>query len=145
MRISVVLLLLFAFFSINYAHAQKRKKPDPIVISKIKFGQIKINKKTYDKDVVIDNGSIRKRDKGPSKPFKGNGHTPLTEFEEIPWDCKVLVIGIGMSKRLPVTDGFKEEAKKRGVELILLKTPEAVEYINENYDENMNAIIHITC
>jgi hypothetical protein len=141
---ALISLLVLIFLSTG-TYAQRRKKQEPIVISKIKFGEIKINKKTYEKDVVIDKGEIRKRDKGPSKPYKGKGHTPLTEFEEIPWDCKILVIGKGMSKRLPITDGFKEEAKKRGVELIILETPEAVKYINENYSEDMNAIIHITC
>lgn len=142
----IVLFLVFLPVTIS---AQGTDKKEPPQITKIKFGEIKIGRKKYEKDVVINHGEVRERKKGPSKEFKkeqGNhGHTPLTEFEEIPWDCKVLVIGIGMSSRLPVTDGFKAEAEKRGVELILLKTPDAIDYFMENYSEDMNAIFHITC
>lgn len=121
------------------------KKPKKPVINHIKFGQITINKKKYDHDVVIVNGEIKKRDKGPSKAHKKGGHTPLSIHEYIPWDCKTLLIGIGMSSRLPVHDEVLEEAKRRNIEVILLKTPDAVKYFNENYSEDMNAIIHITC
>jgi hypothetical protein len=69
----------------------------------------------------------------------------LTHYEEVPWDCKVLVIGIGMSERLPVTNEFKALAKKKGVTLILLRTPEAVDYYNKNFSKDKNAIFHITC
>ena len=122
---------------------EDKKAPN---ISDIKFGEITIDGTVYDHDIVIDNYKVRKRKKGPSKSKKGKyGHTPLTHREEIPWDCKVLVIGIGMSERLPVTKKFKEVAEQKGVELILKSTPEAIKYYNENADENMNAIFHITC
>ena len=62
----------------------------------------------------------------------------------LPW-CKTLVIGIGMSSRLPVTKAFKTEAKERGIELILLETPKAVKYFMKNYGPKVNAIFHITC
>jgi hypothetical protein len=50
-----------------------------------------------------------------------------------------------MSERLPVTDEFKALAKKKGVTLILLRTPEAVDYYNKNFSKDKNAIFHITC
>lgn len=142
-------IFLLAFVILSNISFGQNKSTEPPKITKIKFGEIKINGETYEKDVVIENGKIRKRKKGPSKEYKksigSNGHTPLTEFEEIPWDCKVLVIGIGMSKRLPVTDAFKAMAKEKGVELIMLRTPEAIDYFMENYTDEMNAIFHITC
>ncbi len=47
------------------------------------FGRITIDGVSYDRDVVVDHGKIRKRRKGPSKPRKGEfGHTPLTTAEE---------------------------------------------------------------
>jgi len=134
---------LLAMFSFTSSHL---KKKDPPKVKSVSFGKIKVDGKLYEKDIVIEGYEVRTRKKGPSKPKKSKyGHTPLTHLEEIPWDCKVLVIGIGMSERLPVTDKFKEVAKKKGVELIMLRTPEAVTYYNKNFTEDMNAIFHITC
>ncbi len=119
---------------------------NPPVIKNLKFGSITINGTTYEKDVVIEKGVIRQRKKGPSKPLRGKyGHTPLTSTEKIPWNCDTLVIGIGMSSRLPVVDEFKKKAKSKGVVLILLETPKAVKYFTKNYGPKTNAIFHITC
>ena len=69
------------------------------------FGSIEIDGVTYDHDVVIEGGRIRKRKKGPSKSLRGGfGHTPLTAAEDIPWSCRRLVVGTGASGSLPVID-----------------------------------------
>lgn len=116
-------------------------------IEGLRFGYVTVNGKAFDDtDVVIAKGVVRARDKGPSRAERDKyGHTPLTLKEEIPWDCKVLLIGIGMDGQLPVIDEVKKEAEKRGVKLILKKTPEAIEYLREHYAEDMNVILHITC
>ena len=60
------------------------------------FGSIRIDGITYEHDVVIDRGQIRRRKKKPSKRFRNAfGHTPLSIEEEIPWKCRRLVIGTG--------------------------------------------------
>ena len=92
---------------------------------------------------MIEGYDVRTINKGPSKEFRAEyNHTALTHHEEIPRDCKVLVIGIGMSEKLPVTDKFKALAKKKGVTLIMIRTPEAVDYYNKNFSKDMNAILH---
>jgi len=107
----------------------------PVEIKGLKWGKITVNGIHYDKDVVIDNGEVRTRKKGPSREFKrnGTGHTPLTSFEKIPWDCDILIIGKGMRGSMPILDEFKKEAKKRNVKLHIFETPEAVEFFKENY------------
>jgi hypothetical protein len=56
------------------------------------FGSIRIDGTTYEHDVVIDRGQVRKRKKKPSKKFRDAfGHTPLSIEEEIPWKCRRLV------------------------------------------------------
>jgi hypothetical protein len=123
--------------------AATSKKPE---ITNVKFGSITVDGKAFVKDVVFENGKVRKRNKGPSRPRRSEfGHTPLTPLEEIPWKCKTFVVGIGMHGRLPVVREFKEEAQRRGVTLIILKTPEAIKYFLENYGPDINAIFHITC
>lgn len=116
-------------------------------VSALAFGRITVDGKEHTEDVIFDRGAVRERDKKPSRALRDKyGHTPLTPREEIPWDCKTLLIGIGMSGQLPVLEELKDEAKKRGVKLILKKTPDAVEYLREHGDaEDMNVILHITC
>ncbi len=47
---------------------------------------IRIDGVTYEHDVVIDCGEVRKRKKKPSRKFRGAyGHTPLSLEEKIPW------------------------------------------------------------
>jgi hypothetical protein len=50
----------------------------------------------------------------------------------------------GMQGRLPVMAEVIAEARRRGVELILCPTPEAVALLKANPDQT-NAILHVTC
>jgi hypothetical protein len=109
------------------------------------FGSIDIDGTTYEHDVLIDRGRVRKRRKGPSKPFRARfGHTPLSSAEEIPWKCRRLVVGSGAQGRLPVMDDVTEQARRRGVTLVVLPTAEALEDL-EQTQEDTNAILHVTC
>ena len=109
------------------------------------FGTIRIDGVTYDYDVVIDHGEIRKRKKKPSKKFRDEyGHTPLSVEEEIPWKCRRLVIGTGAHGSLPVMKEVRCEAERRKVELRILPTVEAIKVLEEDA-ERTNAILHVTC
>ncbi len=115
-------------------------------IEKFSFGSIQIDGETYEHDVVIDQGEIKKRKKKPSKKFRDKfGHTPLSIEEKIPWKCRQLLIGNGFSGALPVMDAVKRKAEKRGVKLIILPTPKAVERLNKESSDDTNAVIHVTC
>jgi hypothetical protein len=108
------------------------------------FGSIRIDGFTYEHDVVIDNGEVRKRKKKPSKKFRDAfGHTPLSLEEKIPWKCERLVIGTGTG-RLPIMDEVKREAKRRGIELFILPTAKALELLRKE-PVDTNAILHVTC
>ena len=112
-------------------------------IKKLSFGSINIDGKNYCKDIVIHKGKIKKRKKKESKKFRSLfGHTPLSILENIPWDCKKLIIGTGHSSALPVMNEVKEKAKKKGVKLVLMSTPDAIQYINE---KDTNLILHLPC
>lgn len=114
-------------------------------IEEFSFGRIKIDGEEYDHDVVIDRGSIGKRDKKPSKALTEKfGHTPLSIKEDIPWSCSCLIIGTGAYGRLPVTDEIKREAAQRRVDLVMMPTSEAIEKVNQA-DAGTNAILHVTC
>ena len=111
---------------------------------KFSFGALRIDGSTYEQDVVIDRGEIRKRKKAPSKRFRDEfGHTPLSAEEKIPWKCRRLVIGTGAHGRLPVMDEVKREAKRRRIELVIVPTSEAIRLMEE--ESAANAILHVTC
>src|SRR6516225_5405644 len=91
------------------------------------FGSVRVDGVTYDHDLIIDRGKIRKRKKGASRQFRGAyGHTPLSAAEDIPWQCRQLVIGTGADGRLPIMKDVLDEARRRGVDLVILPTAEAI-------------------
>ena len=108
------------------------------------FGSIRIDGTTYEHDVVIDRGEVRKRKKKPSKQFRDQfGHTPLFLKEKIPWKCQRLVIGTGAGA-LPVMKEVKREAGRRKIKLLILPTKKAIKELKQNPAET-NAILHVTC
>ena len=95
------------------------------------FGSIRIDGTTYEHDVVVDGGQVRKRKKKPSKKFRGAfGHTPVSTEEAIPWKCRRLVIGTGTGA-LPVMDEVKREARRRRIRLLILPTADAIEELKQ--------------
>ena len=109
------------------------------------FGSIEVDGEVFEHDLVVDRGRVRKRRKGPSKPFRQRfGHTPLSLEEDIPWDCHRLVVGNGADGALPVMEDVADEAKRRGVKLVVLPTSEAIEELGRA-GKDTNAILHVTC
>jgi hypothetical protein len=114
-------------------------------VQSFSFGSIRIDGTTYEHDLVIDRGDIRKRSKKASKPFRDQfGHTPLSVEEKIPWKCHRLVIGTGADGALPVMDAVKVEAARRKVELVSLPTRQAIRILNQK-PKDTNAVLHVTC
>ena len=114
-------------------------------IEHFSFGSIDIDGRTYAHDVVIDRGNIRKRRKGASKRYRDDyGHTPLSADEQIPWNCRRLVIGTGAVGALPVMEAVRAEARRREVELVLAPTKRAIDLLAAGADDT-NAILHVTC
>ena len=111
---------------------------------KFSVGSIRIDGTTYNHDVVIDRGEVRRRKKKPSKELRDAfGHTPLSLKEAIPWKCRRLVIGTG-SGALPVMDEVRGEAKRRKIKLVILPTKEAIQELKKEAAAT-NAILHVTC
>jgi hypothetical protein len=114
----------------------------------IAFGALELDGERFDRDVVIEQGRVRKRDKKASKPLRDRyGHTPLSLLEPIPWTCRRLIVGTGAEGALPIDDAVFEEADRRGVELVALPTEEACALLS-GADADLtstNAILHVTC
>jgi hypothetical protein len=109
------------------------------------FGSVRVDGVTYDHDLIIDRGKVRKRSKAASKRFRGAyGHTPLSVAEDIPWRCRRLVIGTGADGALPVMQQVRDEARRRKVDLVILPTAEAIDVLT-GAPKDTNAVLHVTC
>ena len=112
----------------------------------VSFGQIEIDGRRFDHDVVIEEGRVRRRKKGPSKRHRAEyGHTPLTPDEAIPWSASMLIVGTGASGQLPITDDLYREAAKRRVEVVARPTAEACDLLAAADPKSVSAILHVTC
>ena len=110
-----------------------------------RFGSVRVDGVTYDHDLIIDRGKIRKRKKAPSRKFRGAyGHTPLSAAEDIPWRCRRLVIGTGADGALPVMTQVRDEARRRKVDLVVLPTAEAIGMLSKA-SHDTNAVLRLTC
>ncbi len=96
----------------------------------LSFGSIQIDGITYEHDVVIDRGEVRKRKKRPSR-------------STYPWECRRLVIGTGTGA-LPVMEQVKREAQRRKIELVIVPTARAIALLKQQ-SADTNAILHVTC
>jgi len=112
----------------------------------VAFGLIEIDGQRLEHDVVLEQGVIRKRKKGPSKVHRERyGHTPLSIDEAIPWSAPVLIIGTGASGRLPIMLELYEEARRRGVEVVAEPTDDACERLRSADPKDVSAVLHVTC
>jgi len=112
----------------------------------VSFGLIEVDGRRYDHDLVIDAGVVRKRSKKPSKRYQADfGHTPLSGAERIPWSGRRLIVGTGASGQLPIMDEVYAEARRRGVEIVALPTRDACRLLADVPDDQVQAILHVTC
>jgi hypothetical protein len=109
------------------------------------FGSVRVDGVTYDHDLIIDRGKIRKRKKAASRKFRdAYGHTPLSAAEDIPWRCRRLVIGTGADGALPVMTQVRDKARRRKVDLVVLPTAQAIGMLSQAGNDT-NAVLHLTC
>jgi hypothetical protein len=111
----------------------------------VAFGELEIEGRRFEHDVVIDGGRVRRRKKGPSKPRRNEyGHTPLTASERIPWS-RTHIVGTGANGRLPIAPDLYEEAARREVEVVARPTAEACDLLEAADPGTVSAILHVTC
>lgn len=110
------------------------------------FGEIEVDGKRYDADVVIERGHVRRRRKKPSKPYRDRfGHTPLSAEETIPLGGRTLIVGTGADGRLPIMAEVYELAARRNVEIVAMPTETACRVIADLDPGEVNAVLHVTC
>ena len=112
----------------------------------IEFGVVEIDDRRYGRDVVVAHGRVGRRRKKASRPLRDHyGHTPLSLREPIPWDCRRLIVGTGVDGALPIADEVRDEAERRGIELVALPTADACRLLSNADLDDTAAVLHVTC
>ena len=111
------------------------------------FGSITVDGRKFEHDVLIRlDGTIQKRKKKLSKKLYGTSHT-LSEAEaEFIYEdgARTLIIGSGQYDMVRLSAEAQAYFDARGVEVIALATPQAIQRWNEAQGKAIG-LFHVTC
>jgi Uncharacterized conserved protein len=116
-------------------------------IDSTRFGEITIEGKTYELDVVISlNGEVRNRNKRLSSTQYGTSHIiSLDEAHDVyQAGAALLVIGTGQTGYVELSKQANEYFKQHGCHVLLMPTPQAIETWN-SIEEAAIGLFHVTC
>ena len=112
-------------------------------IDSYQFGQIVIDGTSYNRDCVILGDCVE------ASWWRKQGHLLAVEdlqpvLAAIP---SVLVVGCGTSGMMKISEETRQVLQQQNIELIALKTDEAVETFNELAEKGRDvaAALHLTC
>jgi len=109
-------------------------------INSFRFGSLTINRKRYDNDMIVHwDGEVVPKDS--SHTFsKGELIDLLLKGPE------TIIVGTGTAGLVKIEKDAENFAKLKNIELIVKKTPEAIEEFNRlSKDKKVIAVIHVTC
>lgn len=111
-------------------------------ISSYSFGQIIIDKKEYNSDVIIYPDRI------DSSWWRIKSHS--VTLGDIPGilinQPEIIIFGTGFYGLMKIENQVKKECTKRGINLIIEKSGKAVQIFNElNKEHKIIAALHLTC
>ncbi len=112
------------------------------MIDSYSFGSITVHGKIYTQDVVVY------PDRVESSWWRKSGHNlSLEDIQEVlSYGPEMLVVGTGESGMMNVSGSVQEEIRKRGVQLFVARTEEAVKKYNEvSGSKKAVAALHLTC
>jgi hypothetical protein len=111
------------------------------------FGEITINGKTYDHDVVVRlSGEVVKRNRKPSEERYGTSHIVSKEEAKFVFEkgCELLVLGAGQEGRAHLSPEATAYLAEKDCEVVVAPTPEAIRAFNEAHRRKV-ALFHVTC
>lgn len=112
------------------------------MIDSYKFGQMAIDGKAYNKDLIIFPEKVK------TNWWRGTGHLLILDdlqdvFAENP---DILIVGTGYMGLMKVHPEVKQYAKQKGIKLIIQKSKKAVQTFNEMASEGkVFGAFHLTC
>jgi len=124
------------------------KNQNKIKIDHCEFGEISVGGKKFHQ-ILISNNQVFERDEEKLKEMFNSSHF-IGDWEKemlFAVNPEVVIIGNGFNGVLRVDDKLVQEAKERGIQLIIDYTPQSVVLYNQLVDEGkrVNCLIHTTC
>jgi len=116
-------------------------------INDTKFGQITINGKKIDHDVVIRlSGEVVKRKKKLSKALFGTSHIISVDEAKFIYQngADLVIIGAGQNGLVQLSPEAGDYFKKKGCQVVLQPTPRAIESWNRAKGKIIG-MFHVTC
>ena len=111
------------------------------------FGEIVIDGKKYDHDVVIRlSGEIVRRKKKLSKRLYGTSHVLSKDEAKFLFEkgCEQIIIGSGQYGNVHLSPKADSYFAKHDCEVLLKPTPEAIEAFNRSRGKKIG-LFHVTC
>lgn len=117
-------------------------------INSTEFGSITIDNKKYSQVIIVGKKVYEREYDKLKKQFDTSHKIGDWELEELlSENPEIIIIGTGQDGVLVVDEEIINLIKKKGVKLIMEKTPQAIVVYN-NYcldGKRINALIHTTC
>ncbi len=111
------------------------------------FGEITIDGKTYDHDVIIRlSGEIVKRKKKLSKKRYGTSHVLSEDEAKFVFEkgCRRLILGSGQEGNVRLSPEAGAFFAKKNCEVVIKPTPIAIRAFNEARGKKIG-LFHVTC
>jgi hypothetical protein len=112
-----------------------------------KFGEITIDGKTYDHDVIIRlSGEILKRKKKLSKELYGTSHIVSEDEAKFVFEkgCTELILGSGQDGNVHLSPEAEAFFAKKDCKVVIQPTPQAIRAFNEAHGKKVG-LFHVTC
>jgi len=112
-----------------------------------KFGEITIDGKTYDHDVIIRlSGEILKRKKKLSKELYGTSHIVSEDEAKFVFEkgCTELILGSGQDGNVHLSPEAEAFFAKKDCKVVIQPTPQAIRAFNEAHGKKIG-LFHVTC
>jgi hypothetical protein len=122
-------------------------KDKAMEIENTKFGNITIDGKTYEHDVVIRlSGEVVKRKKKLSKKYYGTSHMMSKDEAKFVFEkgCEQLIVGSGQLGNVHLSPEAEAYFAKKGCKVLLQSTPEAIRVFNKSHAKKIG-LFHVTC
>lgn len=111
-----------------------------VKINSFRFGSLTINNKTYDNDMTVHwDGEVNPRE---------SDHIFSKEelIDLLLKGPETIIIGTGTAGCVKIEQDAEKFAKQKNIEMIVKKTPEAIEEFNRlSKNKKVIAVIHVTC
>jgi hypothetical protein len=119
-----------------------------MLINSTKFGEVIIDGITYHQVLIIGD-KVEERDTEKLKELFDTSHK-IGDWEIealLKENPQIVIVANGRDGAMEVDENFSNEIQKKGIEVIIAKTPEAIEIYNEKVKKGkrVNSLIHTTC